>query len=263
MSVSLLFCDVDRTLLTHDYRIHERVAAAVARARDAGLRIVLATARSPLGVRSYALELGLPDPCICFGGGWIGHVGSGETVLSRSIDRQIGLDFAEAAGRLGANPMWYTPAGVYGIGGNETMRKEALITGEPLSFVSSANRLPGAPHKIMCVSGGADREQIFQKLEENATPRLEAARSGEHLLEILPRGTSKQLAAEMVAKTLGVPAERCAAAGDAANDLSLLHWAKVRLTVANAIDPIRNIAHFCGGSCDDGGLADAVDWLMQ
>ncbi|TIL83482.1 MAG: hypothetical protein E5Y89_00425 [Mesorhizobium sp.] len=45
--------------------------------------------------------------------------------------------------------------------------------------------------------------------------------------------------------------------------MSLLHWAKVRLTVANPIAPIRNIAHFCGGSCDDDGLADAVDWLMQ
>ncbi|WP_245519776.1 MULTISPECIES: HAD hydrolase family protein [unclassified Mesorhizobium] len=45
----------------------------------------------------------------------------------------------------------------------------------------------------------------------------------------------------MVAKTLGVPAERCAAAGDAANDLSLLRWAKVRLTVANAIAPIRDM----------------------
>ncbi|TGV44307.1 hypothetical protein EN803_42995, partial [Mesorhizobium sp. M2D.F.Ca.ET.160.01.1.1] len=54
-------------------------------------------------------------------------------------------------------------------------------------------------------------------------------------------GTSKQLAADMVAKTLGVPAERCAAAGDAANDLSLLRWAKVRLTVANAIAPIRDM----------------------
>ncbi|RVC80414.1 hypothetical protein EN745_12980 [Mesorhizobium sp. M4A.F.Ca.ET.022.05.2.1] len=48
-----------------------RVAAAVAKARDAGLRIVLATARSPRGVRSHALELGLANPCIGFGGGLV------------------------------------------------------------------------------------------------------------------------------------------------------------------------------------------------
>lgn len=98
--------------------------------------------------------------------------------------------------------MWYTPAGIYGIGGNETMRKEPLVTGEPISRLSNADQLPGAPHKIMCVSDGADREQIFQTLEKDATPRLEAGHSGEHLLEIPPRGTSKQLAADMVAKRL-------------------------------------------------------------
>ncbi|WP_245418843.1 MULTISPECIES: HAD hydrolase family protein [unclassified Mesorhizobium] len=60
-----------------------------------------------------------------------------------------------------------------------------------------------------------------------------------------------------------MPAELCAAAGDAANDLPLLRWSKTRLTVANAIAPIRTIAHFCGGNCDEGGLADALDWLLQ
>lgn len=79
----LLVTDVDRTILTHDHMLPSRVKEQLARAKEAGVLLVLATARSPIGVRPYADQLG-PDWTICFNGGWTGDPKSG-AALRRSL----------------------------------------------------------------------------------------------------------------------------------------------------------------------------------
>jgi hydroxymethylpyrimidine pyrophosphatase-like HAD family hydrolase len=61
---------------------------------------------------------------------------------------------------------------------------------------------------------------------------------------------------------MGVAVEVCAAAGDAENDLEMMAWAGVAVTVANAVPEAKRIARFVAPSCDEGGMADAVQWLM-
>src|SRR5207245_6471923 len=93
--------------------------------------------------------------------------------------------------------------------------------------------------------------------------RLSVSGSHPRLLEIGPPGVSKKVAIATVAAKVGIPAADCAAAGDAENDLDMLAWAGMAVTVGNAVPEVKRLAQFVGPSCDDGGLADAVAWLMQ
>ena len=64
MTYRLLAFDLDGTAAEDGGLPTPRVAAALTAARSAGLRVVLATGRSYMAARKYALALGLVDPLI-------------------------------------------------------------------------------------------------------------------------------------------------------------------------------------------------------
>jgi Cof subfamily protein (haloacid dehalogenase superfamily) len=257
----LLISDVDRTILTHDHRLLQSVVAAFGRARAQGLHIVLATARSPAGVRRYAEALGLTDLCICFNGGWIGSLKTGVAEYDATIPRDHAIEAMKAAAAAGMDPMWYAADGIHVLDKTAVVEREAGITGEALRVAANAEALPGSPNKIMCVAWTAEGQEAFGKIRDGFAGRMAMTRSHARLLELGPAG-SKAVAARRVAAALGFDLGVTAAAGDAESDSEMLAQAGFALTVANAIDDIRRFADFVGRSCDDGGIADGVDWLM-
>lgn len=261
--ITLLVSDVDRTLLTHDYVLRDDVISALARLRAAGVQVVLATARSPEALRPYAERLGVTGLAVCFNGGWIGDLGTGEAYVGTPVPREEAVAVMAAAQEIGVVALWYGAGGISTIGEHPLAIREAKITGESLRIVSALADLPGEPGKIMCVRADPDDDTGFVAMRLRFSARLTVAGSHPRLLEIGPQGVSKRAAVEWVARHLGADQASTAAAGDAENDLDMLHWAGTRLTVENGIDELKRIADFVAPSCDAGGLAVAVDWLMR
>jgi Cof subfamily protein (haloacid dehalogenase superfamily) len=259
----LFVTDVDRTLLTHDYALPARVSGALRSLRDAGVAVVLASARSPAALRPYAERLGVTDLAICFNGGWIGNVATGASIFQAPIERAAALVAMIAGKAEGVNPMWFTPSDIHALEITESIRREAAITGEALHVVSNPADLPDKPGKIMCVAANPGDVSGFQRLRERLGSELSVASSHKRLLEIGPLQVSKRSALETLAKRLNITRAQCAAAGDAENDIAMLEWAGVAVTVANALSAVKHLAGFVGPSCDQGGLADGVTWLLE
>lgn len=256
----LLVTDVDRTLLTHGYELPATVVGSFRALRESGVRIVLATARSPEAVRPYAERLELSDLVICFNGGWVGDVVSSAVRHSTSINRTSALKVIEFALARGLAALWYASGKAYTVGRNAVAEHEVEITGETLEVVDTVADLPGEPGKIMCVRTNPS-DAGFDAFKNAFSSNLMVAGSHWRLLEVGPRDVSKKAAIEVLAGELGIEAEDCVAAGDAENDLGMLRWAGTAVTVANAIDEIKTFAKFVGPSCDEGGMADVADWL--
>jgi hydroxymethylpyrimidine pyrophosphatase-like HAD family hydrolase len=140
---------------------------------------------------------------------------------------------------------------------------EDAITKEPLHVARRLDDLPDMPGKIMCVALEADRQQKFELIRARFRDALSISRSHARLLEIGAPGVSKRTAIQTLAADLRISAEDCVAAGDAENDLEMLAWAGVALTVASATPEVRRLAHYVAPSCDAGGMADAVAWLLR
>lgn len=259
----LIVSDVDRTLLTHDYELPERVADAIGVARDAGSIVILATARSPLGVKPIAERLGIADLVVAFNGGWIGNVATGFALSQQRISRADALHAIASAQAAGVRPMWFTGDAVFALADDPLVAREAAVTREPLFVAETLEALPGEPGKIMCVAGQASDQVAFALLRETLGDRLSVSGSHPRLLEIGPLGASKKTAISLLAARFGFAPDECAAAGDAENDLEMLAWAGTAMTVANALPQVMQLAHFVGPSCDEGGLADAIAWLTR
>jgi Cof subfamily protein (haloacid dehalogenase superfamily) len=258
----LLVTDVDRTILTHDHALPSRVKEQFARAKEAGVLLVLATARSPTGVRPYAEQL-KPDWTICFNGGWTGDPMSSAALRRSSINRDLALNVMAAALAEGLRALWFSEQGIHVLEDDDVIQREAAITKEPLHVARSLDDLPGAPGKIMCVALEAEGQQRFELIRAKFRDVLSLSRSHARLLEIGAHGVSKRAAIQSLAADLKISPQDCAAAGDAENDLGMLAWAGTALTVENATPEAKQLAHYVGPSCDVGGMADAVAWLLR
>jgi HAD superfamily hydrolase (TIGR01484 family) len=216
-----------------------------------------------VGVRSYAEQVGAGALTVCFNGGWIGDVSSGTAWHEQRIPRADALEVMEAAAQAGLRPMWFGGSAIHALSEDPLIAREAAVTSESLQLAVRLEGLPGEPGKIMCVAAAAADREGFEALRTRFGERLSVSGSHPRLLEIGPRGVSKRVAAEIVAARLGIDRADCAAAGDAENDLEMLAWAGRAVTVANAVAEAKQRAAFIAPSCDVGGLADAIDWLMR
>ncbi len=88
MAIKLIAIDMDGTLLNPQHEITAGVKAAIGRARDKGVSIVLATGRPFVGVERYLMELDLRQPgqyCISNNGALAHSADSGEVVARRRL----------------------------------------------------------------------------------------------------------------------------------------------------------------------------------
>jgi len=256
----LIVSDFDRTILRHDYGWDARVPSAFAAARKAGIRVVIATARSPISLSRFLELLGFDRLAICFNGGWIGDLLDQEDAATTPIDRDLAVRIAHDALDRGASPMLYTPLSCYAAERNAAVERQAEITGDALATKADFEEIAGPILKVMVVD---HREpSAFEALRGAWAGHAAISMSHRYLMEVVPAGVSKGAALLAVADRLDLGTAECAAVGDAENDLAMLRAVPMALTVANALPEIRQMARFVGRSCDEGGFADVIDWVL-
>jgi Cof subfamily protein (haloacid dehalogenase superfamily) len=258
--IKALFSDVDRTILTSDYRLPDPVIQKCKRLAEQA-EIILATARSPQGVRAICGPLGI-QYAICFNGGWIGRPLERTSIWETTLERSLALSIMEATQEIGTSSLWFGSEVICALELTDLAKREISITSETAFEVHDLEDLPGYPFKIMC-SRSTVEDTRFDRLRDQFSPQCTVTAPHWRLLEFTPESVSKGQAASRLAKYLGIPATSCAAAGDAENDISLLKWAGFPVTVANAITECIEIARYVGPPVDQAGMADVLEWLLQ
>ena len=74
--------------------------------------------------------------------------------------------------------------------------------------------------------------------------------------------TSKADALRWIAARHGVPLPEVAMAGDAENDVEAMGVAGLGIAMANAPEFVRSLAGFVAGDVEEGGIAEAIDFLL-
>ena len=256
----VLFSDLDRTFLTHAYTIHPRTEAALETARNAGLQVVFVTARAPRSLKHVLGPLGWSGRAVCFNGAWIGDLERGEVSWSERMPADIAAGIMEDARAKGAEPIWYGDEEILIHAETPTIAWQLGKVGEQATVTRDFAARRVGPFKILCVDGRTPA--CFDALRGRWSGRAQVAQSHQMLLEVGPQGVSKGAAVRRSMAELGLSPGECAAVGDAENDLSMLEAVGSPATVGNAIGAVKQRASYVGASCDEGGFADVVDWLV-
>lgn len=252
----LFFTDLDRTLMTHDYRIHPRVISAFKEAHRSGLQIVITTARSPHSLRPIATQLEVDALAVCFNGAWIGNLRTMQPIHTARIPGEIAGDIMQEIHRLEGQATWYDAASVQTYQLTPVISNHLRQIGEQGWAVASFDGRIDGPFKILCID---DRAQTcFSKLVSTWSTQCNLAQSHKVFLEIGPKDVTKGTGIAHVARLFNVELADCGAAGDSQNDLPMLSIVGNAYSVDNADTNVKALARFIGPSCDEGGLADVI-----
>lgn len=259
----VFFCDVDRTLLTHDHVLLPEVAQAASRFQEQEVPFILATARSPTGLEKVHAGVSASNIACCFNGAWVGFVDTRETITEMRLVRSDALKAMQIVHQMGGSPIWFDLDSCYVLESDFAIAKERTdVTGDTLVSIQTLDEAPGEPFKLLATFSERTVEQSVRDLDKKVGDWMTVAQSGPKLVELVSKGLGKEKATSFVSDLLGVDPKNTVAAGDSENDYEMLKWAGIAVTVANAGPKIKRVADILAPSCDDGGLALALDLLL-
>lgn len=276
MKYDLIAIDLDGTLLNAAHQVSPANRAALHRAHDAGVKVVLCTGRAWAETRDVVRQIGLDlDAAVTAGGAATIEVATGRSLDTQPIDLAIAAECAAAIAGLGYAFLWLTDEGAVGHDGfavdgpNRHAAFDRWLAGTPCRVIESA-RLPSdppAPLRLTVVDDADPLGAVALRLQRDFDGRLShnilsAPAYNLRLVEIFAAHVNKWSAVERLCGRWGLDPRRTAAIGDDVNDLHLIRGAGLGVAMGNAVDVIRGAARRHTRDHNDDGVAHALDAVL-
>jgi 5-amino-6-(5-phospho-D-ribitylamino)uracil phosphatase len=252
----LLAFDLDRTLVTDDYRLPADVPLAIDAARRAGHHVTVLTGRARAAAQPFLDGLDVVGPCSVNHGALV--LGAGGSTLRRTrlaaaevlavLAPYLEQDLLEFSCVVDDTLFVRDPASERW---NGALTQNRLVERFGSDFAHLADKVVFAP-SASC----ADVAEYVARTQPHLTRYL----WGDGFLEVIGAGADKGSALALIAGQLGVPREEVVAFGDGLNDVTMLQWAGRGIAVGHAHADTLAVADEHVASPEDGGV---VAWLEE
>ena len=259
----LIALDIDGTVLREDGGLNDAVVDAVARVRDAGHEVMLATGRSVAMTLPILDRLAItPEYVVCSNGaitlkrdplGPMGYVR--EFIVS--FDPTDVLKTIRGALET-ANYAVEDEAGIYRFTGSFP---DGTL-GAASEKVEFEELLGARATRVVVISPGHAIEDFLSVVERMGLHKVSYNVGWTAWLDIAPDGVNKATALERVRELLDIPLSRVLAIGDGRNDIDMLEWAAAEgraVAMGQAPDEVRAVSTEVTATDLDDGVAAVLD----
>jgi Cof subfamily protein (haloacid dehalogenase superfamily) len=266
----LLALDIDGTLLRSDKTVSPRTLAALAGARQAGVRIVLVTGRRYPAARRVAAQLQCETDLVLHNGALI--MEGAAVVRCRPLDREVARLAVRVGRAAGADPVVHCGrAGeglllVEGVAPSNTLLAYYLDRSHPdvRNVVDLEAALDEDPLQVMFGGALAEMAGLRARLERELAARARVERTvypnlGVSLLDVLDPGVGKAEALAFLQARFRVTAAQTLAIGDNWNDHEMLSGAGLGLVMGNADPEMLALGLPVLPTNDEDGVALAIE----
>lgn len=264
MKYKLLVLDVDGTLVNSKKELSVQTITTLLKIQHAGIRIVLASGRSPYGLRHLVEKLEMEKMggyILPFNGAQIIDTKNNEVLFKKSIDPVMFPYLEKKAKKNGFSIFTYHNDQLITTDPeNEHIRNEAALNGMEIVAVENLSAaVDFSPGKCVLVS---DNKAPLIALKDQWRKRLagvlDVYRSESFFLEVVPPFIDKGNTLGVLIDKLGISAEEVMAIGDGRRDFSMIQLAGLGIAMGNAQDSIKACADYITESNDKDGVALAV-----
>ena len=280
LKYKMVAVDLDGTMLNDELTVSKRNLDAISRYRDAGGIFTVSTGRSPEGVEPYRKLLGLdkyPVKMVCNLGCMIVDSSTMEADSVVSIENDTAAALIKYALPKSALVQMYSVGGLKVEKINFKTRQycEAVgVSAEPVGdLVSYAAGSPKPIVKILLIVDERVVTELISSLntefpelhfiQSTAPLLLRLKEEGEDfqptMIECLMRGADKGTGVKAVAELYGLDMSEVMVFGDSFNDVDMIKVAGMGVAMANAREPIRNLADLVAESNNDDGVAKVIE----
>lgn len=272
MSIKLIALDIDGTLMNSKLQITQQTVRALTMAAQQGITVVLSTGRPALECDDIIKKL----PCISYVNGCTGaqvvEVKTGKTIAGRYIPTDEAKRLYHKIRDLDLMVSAFDPVTGRCHDNKEDLKHCIAVSTPSVAKhiqahhvgVESLDAYLDSLDKIIkfympCFSDGVI-EEVKRRMENEPYTVLQC---GPADVEIIPVDTDKGTGLAALAQSLGITAEEVMAIGDSENDLSMLLYAGLPVSMGNGSDSVKACAKYITDDNDHDGVAKAVNMVLE
>jgi Cof subfamily protein (haloacid dehalogenase superfamily) len=260
--IRLVATDLDGTLLHDDGTISPRTRRAISRAQEAGITVVLVTARPPRTLHPLAEQAGVHGPAICCNGAIVYDVTTqtviGHWPLATTVAQRLVTGLRTAIPEV-------CFAVERGLQSGQEPAYAALqpVAGDHPSLVDEALMLCAEEvTKLLILHPRVPLTDLLHLTRQIAGDAATVTHSSTLFVEVSAVGVTKASTLQHLCAQLKIPATHVVACGDMPNDRPMLEWAGHSVAVANAHPGILAIADEVTATNNDDGVAHILERLV-
>lgn len=220
---TVVFCDIDGTLLNSAHQVTLRTKRAIKHIQASGVPFVIVTARGITGTYPLLDAAGLKCPVVTYSGGAIldegrkviHHRGFGRKTAQTVIDYLDQQEF-DLAWNAFALEDWVTP----NKGDARVQNEEKIVMAEAREGTIDSVAYDEI-QKVLLICNPEQTVEIEGCLRERF-PMLAIMRSSDILIEVMPRDTNKAQAVATLCKMWDIDPAQALAFGDSHNDMPMI-----------------------------------------
>jgi Cof subfamily protein (haloacid dehalogenase superfamily) len=272
----LLAIDVDGTLVNSSDELTPATRAALRRAMEAGIHVVLATGRRYSHTLHLVEPLKIGVPLVTAGGALIKDPATHETLFKTEFDRKLLFGFLATLDRAGYDGLLNGDTFEDGFDFYQPPKlRENRYLAEYLAKNSACGRiwpdfLAAPPPGIFAGFTMGTREEMLavEKCLQAALPGeltthvLRSPKYRGFMCEIAPFGVTKWSGIRRLAAGWGIADDEICAVGDDVNDIPMIRAAGMGVAMGNAVPEVIAAADRIAPTHDHDGLVEVVSWLL-
>ncbi len=265
MKIHMVAIDLDGTLLNSDKEITQATADILRTAREqAGVKIVLATARPPRSVVPFYDLLDLDTPMVNYNGALVVDPTCGHVLMHRPIPAKVCRGIINLARKtypdvlVSAEVMdhWFTDRF------DPAYNTETGLLFPPDKVEPVENWADQSMTKLLLLGKPKRLGEACQAVHQAFPHQVNIVQTEDHLLQIMHATVSKAQALRVVAAEMQLRRNQVMAIGDNANDVGMLQWAGIAVAMENASPQALAVADHVADHHDADGAAHAVRQLI-
>ncbi len=261
----LIALDLDGTLFNSKKEISERTKTAIHKAKQKGIKVVLATGRPLAGIKNILEELNLlqdNEYVLCFNGGLVVNAKTNEPIFECTLTGKDYKILANLAKELKVHHHAFSIRD--GLITNENSQYtdyEAQINKLKINIINPQTDIldDDIIIKVMFIDPPEILAQAVEKMPSLVQENYNAFNSAPFFFEITNKQVDKGSGLEHLAKYLGISQSEVIACGDEANDYSMINYAGLGVAMGNGIEKVKAISDYITDTNDNDGIAKVIE----
>ncbi len=256
------------TAIHKNKEITPEVFSAIQDAKEAGVKVVIATGRPIAGVAKLLDDLQLRDEgdyVVTFNGALVQETATGHEIISESLTYEDYLDMEFLSRKLGVHMHAITKDGIYTANrniGKYTVHESTLVS-MPIFYRTPEEMAGKEIVKCMFIDEPEILDAAIEKIPAEFYERYSINKSAPFYLELLKKNVDKGSAITHLAEKLGLTKDETMAIGDEENDRAMLEVVGNPVVMENGNPEIKKIAKYITKTNDESGVAHAIRiWVL-
>ncbi|WP_274361953.1 Cof-type HAD-IIB family hydrolase [Paenibacillus thermotolerans] len=259
----MIAIDIDDTLLNDNLEVTPGTREALAEAIRQGAVVTLATGRMFASTKKVAEQLELNVPVITYQGALIKNLLDGEVLYERSLPAEAAFKVIRFAKERGLHLQAYLNDELYAWEENDKVKKYAEQVKVEYSIVTDFDSIAKqGSTKLLIIDEPSKLDELIPELKQLLGEQAHITKSKPHYLEILHPEATKGHALLHLAAYYGIDRSQTIAVGDSWNDREMIEAAGLGVAMANAVEPLKQVADFITLSNNEEGVRTVVDRFL-